>query len=303
MRRLRTILGRTSLGTFYLASLCAAAVATVNHANSVVERRSYVETLRFNEVRADGRVDGGAMRRVEIDNVYGSVKVIGEQREDVALSVHEVATADSPELLARARREARLERLADGAGVRIAARGPFRDGEGNCCCRNWERMGYRVEYAIEVRVPSDVRLVASTVDGGDVNVEGVRGDLRDENVNGSVSARGVEGGGSFGTVNGKLEVRFAANPTGPSSFSNVNGDIDVEFRPGLAADVELKTLNGGMWSDFLYTARPLLGSVERRQGHFVYTNNHTAAIRIAEGGPELRFETVNGEIRLRKHDR
>src|SRR4029079_17965989 len=83
------------------------------------------------------------------------------------------------------------------------------------------------------------------------------GDLRIENVNGSVSARGVSGKGIFGTVNGDLEVLFAANPDGPSSFSNVNGDIDVELRPGLAADVRLKTLNGEMWSDFPYVTLAL----------------------------------------------
>lgn len=295
MRPLPTILSRTSLGTFYLAFLCAAAVATVTRAGEIVERRSYSETLRF--------AGDAAARRVDIDNVYGSVTVIGEERDDVALSVHEVATADSPERLAQARRTVRLERVADGAAVRVAAWGPFRDAEGNCCCSNWQRLGYRVDYAIEARVPRGVRLFARTVDGGDVRIEGVRGELRVENVNGSVSAHGVAGGGVFGTVNGKLQVQFAANPTAASSFSNVNGDIDVEFLPGLAADVELKTLNGEMWSDFLYTARPMVGSVGRKQGHFVYTNNHSAAIRIAEGGPELRFETVNGEIRLRKHDR
>lgn len=289
------LLKRTSLGSFYLAFLCAAAVATVTRAGEIVERRSYNETLRF--------AGEAAARRVGIDNVYGSVTVIGEDRDDVALSVHEVVTADSPELLAQARRTARLERVSEGDAVRIAAWGPFRDAEGNCCCSNWQRQGYRVDYAIEARVPRGVQLFARTVDDGDVRVEGVRGELRVENVNGSVSARGVEGSGVFGTVNGKLEVQFAANPKGPSSFSNVNGDIDVAFRPGLAADVELKTLNGEMWSDFLYTARPIVGTVGRKQGRFVYTNNHTAAIRIAEGGPELRFETVNGEIRLRKHDR
>ena len=301
-----------SFGTFYLALLCAAAVAAVTHGartpgavthgartpgapGSVSERKDFKETLRFG---------AGTTRRVDIDNYAGPVSIVGEDRDDVELTVSEVITADSADLLATARRDVTLERSQDGATVRVSACGPWTEHEGRgrgCCFHGWERLGYKVEYSISARVPRSVTLLASTVDDGDVHVEGVRGALRIENVNGSVSAHGVAGGGVFGTVNGNLEVWFAANPTAPSSFSNVNGDIDVEFRPGLAADVRLKTLNGEMWSDFEYASLPMLGRVDKQQGRFVYTNNHTAALRIAGGGPELRFETVNGEIRLRRN--
>jgi len=221
----------------------------------------------------------------------------------VALVIHETVSAESRELIAEARRDVTLQHVAEGATVRVRVCGPWCDRQGrDCCFHGWDRSGYRVQYEIEARVPRNVTLLARTVQNGDVRVEGVRGDLVIENVNGSVSARGVSGKGTFGTVNGDLEVLFAANPDGPSRFSNVNGDIDVELRPGLAADVRLKTLNGEMWSDFPYTTLPLAGEVDRRNGRFVYANNHTAAVRIAGGGPELSFETINGEIRLRRKD-
>jgi hypothetical protein len=301
-----------SFGTLTIATLCAAAVAAVSRGAhhhldldsdggdtlrnaAVVERQDLEQRLRF--------AAGTSAKRVDVDNFDGPVRVVAEDRDDVALVVHETVSAESRELLAQARKDVTLERVEDGPTVRVRACGPWTDRDGRCCSfQGWNRVGYRVQYAIEARVPRSVTLLARTVENGDVRVEGVRGDLRVENVNGSVSARGVAGRGTFGTVNGDLEVLFAANPEGPSSFSNVNGNIDVEFRPGLAADVRLKTLNGEMWSDFPYAALPVQGEVDRRNGRFVYSNHHTAAVRIAGGGPELRFETVNGEIRLRRKD-
>jgi len=298
---------RISLSTLAIALICAAAVAAVNRGSrhtgaidglenaALVERQTIQERLAF--------APGSGAHRVDIDNYDGPVRVIAEDRDDVALVVHETVSAESRELLAQARRDVTLRRVADGPTVRVTVCGPWCDEQGrNCSFHGWERAGYRVQYEIEAHVPRQVTLLARTVQNGDVRVEGVRGDLRIENVNGSVSARGVSGKGIFGTVNGDLEVLFAANPDGPSRFSNVNGDIDVELRPGLAADVRLKTLNGEMWSDFPYTTLPLAGEVDRRNGRFVYANNHTAALRIAGGGPELSFETINGEIRLRRKD-
>jgi hypothetical protein len=276
-----------------LAGLCGAASAPTALAHDVVERRSFDETLHF--------AGGQGLRRVEVDNYWGPVSVIGEERDDVALAVREVITADDAARLAEARRDVRLERSSEGNTVRIEALGPFRRRDGR---ERWGRsFGYCVRYALEVRVPSAVALLARTVSDGDVRVEGVRGLLEVHNVNGSVRALRVAGSGTFGTVNGDLAVGFAANPTAPSTFENVNGDIDVEFQPGLGAQANFRTLNGEIWSDFPYTALPARGEVEKQQGRFVYRSRHAAAVRIAEGGPDLRFETVNGEIRLRQRAR
>jgi hypothetical protein len=278
-----------------LAAIPLLATAASPAAREVTASRSFQETLRF--------APGAGERRVDVDNLDGPVTVVGEERDDVALTVHETITADTAALLEEARRDVRLERRQDSSAIRIVACGPFRDENGRCCRRGWDDLGYRVAYTIEARVPRDVRLLARTVNDGDVAIEGVRGTLRVENVNGAVRAERVAGSGTFGTVNGNLQVAFAANPSGPVAFSNVNGDIDVELLPGLAADLRLKTLNGEIWTDFPYTPLPLVGETRRSGARFVYSNHHSAAVRIAGGGPELRFETVNGEIRIHRRAR
>ena len=73
----------------------------------------------------------------------------------------------------------------------------------------------------------------------------------------------------------------------------------VTFQPTLAADLRLKTFNGGMYTDFDTTTLPALTPVtERKAGKFVYKADRAAGVRVGSGGPELRFETLNGDIRI-----
>ena len=112
----------------------------------------------------------------------------------------------------------------------------------------------------------------------------------------------MAGSGRAHTVNGPVTVTFTANPKQPSSFKTVNGNVDVSFPTGLAADFAMKTLNGGLFTDF--DAQPLADAVaaagERRNGRFVYRANEFTRVRVGSGGPEITFETLNGNVRARR---
>ena len=84
----------------------------------------------------------------------------------------------------------------------------------------------------------------------------------------------------------------------------VTGLCQMLFRD--QANGSLKTVNGQAYTDFEATA--LLPSTAQagernRNGKFVYKTNHTSSVRIGSGGPELSFETVNGDIRIKKESR
>jgi len=154
-------------------------------------------------------------------------------------------------------------------------------------------------YDFDIKVPASTVLRLGTVNNGDVRVENTNADIDIGNVNGSVEAREVGGAAIVHTVNGKVTVVFSRNPTSGSSFKTVNGNIDVSFRPNLSADAKLKTFNGSAYTDFQSTALPTeASSTERRDGRFVYRSNRFTALRIGSGGPELKFETLNGTIRI-----
>ncbi len=64
------------------------------------------------------------------------------------------------------------------------------------------------------------------------------------------------------------------------------------------ADLSFDRLNGAIYSDFDVTTRPTTVSGELSGGKFVYRGGRTMAARTGSGGPELKFQTLNGSIRL-----
>jgi hypothetical protein len=76
--------------------------------------------------------------------------------------------------------------------------------------------------------------------------------------------------------------------------------LEVQFPKDLAADLSLKTFNGDVYSDLDVVARAAVqpASGERKGTKFVYRSNRHRTARIGNGGPELSFDTLNGNIRI-----
>jgi hypothetical protein len=57
-----------------------------------------------------------------------------------------------------------------------------------------------------------------------------------------------------------------------------------------------------LYTDF--DAEPLASAVaaagERRNGRFVYRANEFTRVRVGSGGPQMTFETLNGNVRARR---
>jgi len=106
------------------------------------------------------------------------------------------------------------------------------------------------------------------------------------------------------TVNGKVKALFSRNPEADCSFQTVNGDLEISFCPDLSADLRLKTFNGQAYSDFPVTHLPSEQAVaEHRQGKYVYKSNRFSSVRVGKGGPEIKFDTLNGDILIHKRNK
>lgn len=245
---------------------------------------------------------GAGPYRLEIDNVFGSIQVAAHDAQTVELTITKTLLARTAERLDAARREVTLDIKEEAALVSLYVDGPFRDCDRDRRQRvgwRWQDPQYEVRYDFVLRVPRQVALGLRNVLHGDIKVEGTTGDFEVSNVNGGIEMLDVAGSGKVSTVNKDLRVVFRTNPTGPSSFRTVNGDVIVCFEPSLAANVRMKTFNGGFYTDFETNALPRLQPVsERRDGKFVYKADNSTGARIGAGGPELRFETLNGDIRI-----
>jgi hypothetical protein len=238
-------------------------------------------------------------RVLDVDNVFGSIEVTGAPGDQVQLVVNKTIRAESKERMEAAKKEVKLDITAQPDLLKLYVNGPFRC---NCNdgCNGWHGdRGYSVKMDFTLLVPRNIDIRLRTVNEGHVLVKNIAGNFSVHNVNGRIEMFDIAGSGQARTVNGPVKVRFTENPREKSDFGTVNGNIDLEFVHGLSADFRFKTFNGHIYSDFEMTslpARPV--NSEQHNGHFVFRADRFTGGRVGSGGPEIKADNINGEIRV-----
>src|SRR5215469_1761506 len=254
-------------------------------------------------VRADEKIEKSfAMpaghRALEIDNVWGSIEVVGTNSDQVQLTVNKSTRAESKDKLELSRKEVTLDITEQQGLLKLYVNGPFRchcdDG-----CGHREFEGYIVKMDFQLRVPRDIDIKVKTVNEGRAVVRDINGNFLVRNVNGDVEMSNIAGSGTASTVNGPVKVSFRQNPREASDFKTINGNVELLFTQGLAADFRFKTFNGGIYSDFPVTALPVRAAQEEHHGgKFVFRADRYTGVRVSSGGPEIKVENLNGDIRI-----
>jgi hypothetical protein len=262
---------------------------------------------RHQELKREFTLPAGE-RRVEIDNVFGSVRVRAGGGDKVTITIRQSVSSRREAELASAFEEVTLEEHQSGGRLELVQDGPFRC-ERRSSHRSWSSCDWDADYDVrwdwEVVLPADVALDVATVNEGDVRVEGVRGRVRARNVNGEVHASGLVAETAISTVNGDVSAEFAKLPAAGGSFETVNGEIELTLPASAQAEVAFETMNGEIYSDFDVEAVPqrtVAGNDERgrvRGTRKSYKLDRDAVVRIGAGGPRFDCETLNGDIVVR----
>lgn len=269
------------------ASAVLLALAGAAHAD-VVETRELAETIA---------VPAGEPLIVIVKNIVGPIRITGHDADRVEMRATETVRGDLEADIERAREAMQLRTESEPGRVAFRVRPEDADG---CDCRGRGWDGFSVEYDIEVRVPRGAALDVATVNDGDVNVEGVNGEFELANVNGAVRLVGAGGSGTVHTVNGDVDASFTRTPAEPSAFRTVNGNLDVTFPADLAAELSFHTMHGDVFTDFDVESLADSPDVRRERGRFVARLNGASAFRVGAGGERHSFNTLNGDIYVRK---
>jgi hypothetical protein len=283
---MRTDLGRRTATLALALITVAAAAGAVESRNE--ERRSF-----------DLPPAAGA-RTVVIDNVFGPVRVHAGTGDQVEVVIQETFKGRDADALARARREVTLEANPTPGRLELVQQGPFREDRGRRS-QGW-RPDYEVEWSWDVTVPADAAVEASSVNGGEVAVEGVHGEVSASNVNGGVRLSDLGGHASATTVNGDVKAAFATPLAAPARFATVNGDIDLAFPSGFGADLSFSTVHGDVYTDFpsVAAAQPARIESETHGSGHRFRVGRDSVVRLGGGGPRLECSTVNGDIVIRE---
>jgi DUF4097 and DUF4098 domain-containing protein YvlB len=159
---------------------------------------------------------------------------------------------------------------------------------------------------IVVQVPANASLQLKTVSGGNIDVTGVNGEIEVDDLNGAISLKNVSGSVLAHSLNGSVTaVLDRVTPDKPMSFTSLNGKIDVTLPGDTKARVRLKTDNGAVYSDFDVkmepdASKPVVEDSRGQGGKYRIKIDRSVYGSINGGGPEYRFETMNGNILIHK---
>ncbi|GAA4377527.1 hypothetical protein [Hymenobacter koreensis] len=283
------------------------------------DRKDHTASDKFNkEFALTGNVSRATLA---LYNIMGSVTVQGYSGKNVVVEVTRTLKAATPELLERGKKEAQPGFDQHGDSVLVYVAGPQdsrpqrRNNNGNSYqgrfSDNWthnnsDRPGYTYSFDFVVKVPAAMEVRASTVNGGKMLVEDVTGPLQARNVNGSVTIRNAKSATVAHTVNGNVDVSYTDAPTSPATYHTVNGSITVTYPPNVSGDLHFKSLNGHLYTDFpqaeILPARVTANQQQDGQGT-KYKLKKDTAVRLGKGGVDFRFETVNGNVTVKKQTR
>src|SRR5262245_21818783 len=156
---------------------------------------------------------------------------------------------------------------------------------------------------LEIQVPLKTNLNLRTVNGGNIVVDGVEGEIEVSNTNGGVTLNNVAGSVVAHATNGRVVASLRdITPNKPMSFTSQNSNLDITLPANAKANLRMRTNNGAIYSDFDIQLQPTTPTVQGRPGGggFRIETDRTITGTINGGGPDFQLTTLNGNIYIRK---
>jgi hypothetical protein len=268
-------------------------------------------TATFNNPNKEGRievslinggisVEGYEGQEVIVEAVPRSKKIIGDLFGEKLLTDEEVL----PELLLEDFTGKRKKNTEGMKKLTVRSTGLSLEEEDNVIQIGVD--SWRVTVDLNLRVPRNTSLHLNCVNAGDIEVKNVAGEIDVNNTNGAVTLTDVSGSVVAHSLNRDVLVTFnKVAPLKAMSFSTMNGDIDVTFPTNLKANVEMKTNNGEIYTDYdIKLQEKPRRIVEKNSGgkggKYQIKIEKTLYGTINGGGPEIQFTSFNGDILIRK---
>ena len=104
---------------------------------------------------------------------------------------------------------------------------------------------------VDIQVPARTNLKLNTVNGDEIRVERIEGDIEVTALNGSITLTDVAGAAVVNSTNGDVKVTLRqVTPDKPMSFTSFNGDVDVMLPANVKANLKMRTDHGEVLTDF-----------------------------------------------------
>lgn len=246
-------------------------------------------------------------------NINGSVEVEAYDGNTVEVTLEKRVNARSGDDIDLGMEELQLRVSENDDFIRLSVESPNQriteKQDPLRCGWDWngesERRDYWYTMDYKIKVPKGISVKLSTVNKGEVFAKGVTGNVYASNVNGDITLEDIQGDTKVNTVNGKVEVSYVKMPTEFASFKTVNGDIEI-FLPGDGNGIfNFESRWGEVYSDLDFSkklAPKVTKNAEGKTTKFKVANSNSYQYGTS-GGASFDFETLNGDVYLRKQKR
>jgi hypothetical protein len=165
---------------------------------------------------------------------------------------------------------------------------------------DWEERIQGFEFNLQMKVPHYLMSEISTINAGEVVVDGMSHGLDASNINGSVIIRDISGGViNAETVNGNIKAVFSENPVEDVELHTVNGNIEVSALKSFSAYVTFKSLQGELYTDFDDKSFRSDRS-GKKDGMSRFGIGSSETIQFGQGGPKVLLRLLNGNAYIKQ---
>src|SRR6202790_4388674 len=220
MNRPHQFLARTG----FVLSACALFILTVA-AQASDHRGAFTEEFHQTyALTSDGRG--------ELDNINGAVQISTWDQNEVRGDA--VKYADPKERL----EEARID--IDSGKDHLSIRTKYPDHD---LTFNWGSHNNPASVEYTLTVPRTARLDEIKLINGELDINGVSGEVNASCINGRLEAHNLAGRARLSTINGRLDARFDQLAGNSVELSSVNGSVDLTIPSDSKAELEASTVS------------------------------------------------------------
>jgi hypothetical protein len=206
--------------------------------------------------------------QIKIGTISGDVIVTGYDGNAILVS----ATKEG-----RDKEKVDVDDLSSGNRVEIRVRYPK-----HCNC------DASINFKVQVPRALNYQFEGINSVSGEVEIQGVTGEIHASSVSGEVRVKDVSGTVNASSVSGNVEVEIQKlSGNDDLKFSSVSGSVNVKMPGSLDADVDMSTMSGSLKTDF-----PIEVQKEK------YGPRHSARGRLGDGTRRLRMSSVSGSLSL-----
>jgi hypothetical protein len=236
----------------------------------------------------------GKSYTLRVNLISGSIKVVTYPGKEIVIDVSNRDRREDDEM-----REggSNMKRISGGSSYEITAHE-----DNNAVSVSGGKPERGVD--LSLKIPQEIKqLRLGTVNGGNIDVDNIKGELEISNVNGAIKLTNIAGSVVANTVNGNIVVNFiSVDPKAPMAFTTLNGNVDVSFPGDTKANFKMRSERGQVYSDFDMAIDKSEAKVQKSEQSGVYKLKLEDWVngKTNGGGAEILMKTMQGNVYVRK---